>query len=340
MSAIWKSLTVVAITALLAGAACESGGDSSSSEGEEATDNATAPAASANPDQAVIAELNAVIDHCLNPFNSHLSASLHDYLYVTKGAATFPDKPVRGPAVNKFFGKPAKCREAADKIKASAPSQPKLESAAAGVATAIAALAPKIADAHAYYSQKDYKDDNFAKARKLHGPLMAALHQFNVARNQLSREVAAIQIAMQKRRLAELEKDPSQKLEYLVLDNILTAKQLFAEAGTFKLNGDKIAPHPNDKLPALAAKLRANAKALRAHLKANNVDAIRANRFRHYLSSLDELALAAKELSRRSRSGKPFSAGELASLRSGRTQGSPRHVLAKYNSMVQSHNRL
>jgi len=311
-----RLISAVAVLAVFFG--CSSGGDADNKGNNDEpshTSTSTRPNENAAADNGVAAELSAVIKWCLNPFAKTVQTSLRDYMYVTKGAKTFPEKPVRGPTVNKLWADPEKCATAAKSIASTTPKLPGLEAAASKYARAVKQLALKIESARAYYSQKDYKDDKFAKAKLMHGPLMTATNDYAAARRSLNQAVTGVQVKLEESKLAKLKNDPARKLDYLLLDSMIAGKNLLANARSHATKQSN-----NTSLSNNAKRLVSNASSLRTHLKSNPQKAIQAARFRRFLSSVDQLALAGKELARAS--------------------GTPKQVVASFNNMVRSYNSL
>ncbi len=74
-------------------------------------------------------------------------------------------------------------------------------------------------DAHFYYDQQLYKDDNDAKGHAMHAPLLAAYHTFFVRSEALHDEVARIRVRMHAGRLAAFKSHGSM-LAYGLLLNL------------------------------------------------------------------------------------------------------------------------
>jgi len=80
--------------------------------------------------------------------------------------------------------------------------------------------------ASAYYEQKDYKDDHWAKAKQMHPRLMAAFADFDKAHQAFDSKVKSINNGLSERRLQRLKQDPSAQLEYFAAKVVKDAKPL------------------------------------------------------------------------------------------------------------------
>lgn len=312
----------------------------STTTAKDSAKESSEPQRPANPNAGIIRAMNPVINHCLNTFGTAVANSMRDYMYMTKGASVFPAKLLRGPTVNKMFGDIAKCQAAANQVATAAPKETSLAAAARAFAASLVALEPRISEAQQYYSQKDFKDDKYAKGRAMHGPLMKAFQGYLASRMALTRELDTIQLRLEQTRLAELKKDPARKLEYLLLDGIVTAKQLLHTARAFEIKQSKLAGGDPDQAMRLAKTLHTNALSLRDQVKKTPPRRAKQMFYRRYLESVDALALAGKELARRSREGKPFNSAELGAMKLGTVVGSPQRIVRQYNDAVRSYNHL
>jgi hypothetical protein len=116
-----------------------------------------------------------------------------------------------------------------DKLKqgaAAPPPRAELDAAAQGYLAALQQLAPVLKEATEYYRQEDYKDDNFAKGKQLHAPLLAAFESFDKASEQFHTALDAEDERFKERELSEIEQQQGRNLSYFSRAVMLRAKQL------------------------------------------------------------------------------------------------------------------
>jgi hypothetical protein len=216
-----------------------------------------------------------------------------------------------------------------------APSLPELHAEADAYKTALVALAQQVNDAARYYTGGDYKDDQWAKAKTMHAPLLAAFEKFKEANTAFDRRLGQLNDEIALRQLAELEKDPNSRLEALSRRAMHEAKGLL----------DFVEIENIDELPAepYAARLDAFDKAvaaLRAHADGHKDEAAQLRGLDTLLGELQEYLTAAKELQRRKRDNNDFAKEKPAGGLFNRVDGHPAQVIEKYNDAVGASNRL
>src|SRR5207237_4443783 len=91
---------------------------------------------------------------------------------------------------------------------------------------ALQKLAPVLKEAIEYYRQEDYKDDQLAKGKQLHAPLLAAFDEFDKASDQFHAALDAEDVRFKERELSEIEQKQGRNLSYLHRVVMLRAKQL------------------------------------------------------------------------------------------------------------------
>lgn len=97
-------------------------------------------------------------------------------------------------------------REAFDQAKAAAPpSMAKLGTAADAAIKAIGDVEQIFTEAQKYYEAENYKDDQFAKGKDLHGKMVAAAKAFNTAVGELESGLSAIEDEQARTELAKYE---------------------------------------------------------------------------------------------------------------------------------------
>lgn len=101
-----------------------------------------------------------------------------------------------------------------------------LDAAAGHYQQALKALVPISKDAHDYYDRQDYEDDQFAKGKQLHAPLMAAFKDFVAASETFNAELERQNDAAQREQLKALEQAEGRTREYYRLAMMLEAKAI------------------------------------------------------------------------------------------------------------------
>ncbi len=121
------------------------------------------------------AKLNAYIG-CFNALDSKTHGSIESYTRWIKDVAAGPtgrETQVYGPfEISDYDMK--QCDAPVTEAIAAKPVLAELDAAAGHYQQALKALVPISKDAHDYYDRQDYEDDQFAKGKQLHAPLMAA----------------------------------------------------------------------------------------------------------------------------------------------------------------------
>src|SRR5262245_41935467 len=106
------------------------------------------------------------------------------------------------------------CFEKIAQAAKAAPKLPDVEAAAAGYEAALKKLEPLLVAANRYYTQKDWKDDHFAKGEEMHTQLVAAYDGFSDARGKLHDVIDKHNDEMLARSLARIEKAEGKSLHY------------------------------------------------------------------------------------------------------------------------------
>lgn len=220
------------------------------------------------------------------------------------------------------------------KITAALEQQPKIEQldgSARNYLEALNTLGERVNEANKYYDRKDYKDDNFAKGKQMHGPLVQAMEKFSVASKAFS---DALETENDKLLAAErdhIEKTEGRKLRYWRMSTMAEAKQLtniIAEE-TFDVN----------KAAAKLADFEKAADELSAYAKANKDELPTAWSIMD--SAVEDFRITAKERIRRVRDKKPYSQTErnwVGTSSGWMVDGSPDKLIRKYNDLVSRSN--
>ncbi len=198
-------------------------------------DAGTAPAASTTDvaapqveaEQALTAKLNAYIA-CFNQVDARVHTGAGHY-------TGWMDDPTKGPS-----GKEATvyapydisdhdmklCDAPLSGAIAATPALPALDAAAGRYRDALKTLQPLSHQVHDYYERQDHEDDQFAKGKQLHAPLMRALSSFVEASEAFSAELDAQNDAAQRAQLKVLEQAQGRTREYYRLAMMLDAKAI------------------------------------------------------------------------------------------------------------------
>lgn len=218
---------------------------------------------------------------------------------------------------------------------AAAPSLPELHADADAYKTALVELAPKVNEAARYYTGGDYKDDQWAKAKTMHAPLIAAFEKFKVANAAFDRRIGQLNDEIALRQLTELEKDPNSRFEALSRRAMHEAKSLLGFVDIENIDGLSAEGYA----PRLEAFDKA-VTALRTHADAHKDEAAQVRGLDPLLGELKEYLTAAKELQRRKRENKDFAKENPPGGNFNRVDGHPAQIIEKYNDVVGASNRM
>ena len=293
---------------------------------------------SSDPDEALGLKLNHPIE-CINNASSQVSRSEDRYLSWVdpKTGPKGNERNVYGLyEVNKSFVDRCK-KELGEFRKVKEPPTKDLDALADAYEVKLDAAATAVGEAHKYYSQKDYEDDKFAKAKTMHPNLVKAFQEFDVADKALRDEVSKLKSGMSEREIAKVEKDEGKKLRWHKLKIGIVAEKVLLEG---KKNIDEI---DQAKLEAATKELEDIVNQLEAYEKAHADEVSKVMMWSMYSREPVELVKSAKALVRRVRDQKPFGAGELTMINGGNPQmveGHPAHLLEKYNDLVKAGNSL
>ena len=138
--------------------------------------------AAVDAQQQLTAKLNAYIG-CFNALDSKTHDSIQSYTRWIKDVDAGPtgrESSIYGPfEISDYDMK--QCDAPVTEAIAAKPALAELDDAAGRYQQALKALAPVSKEAHDYYERQDYEDDQFAKGKQMHGPLMVAFKQFVAA---------------------------------------------------------------------------------------------------------------------------------------------------------------
>lgn len=183
--------------------------------------------AAVDAQQQLTAKLNAYIG-CFNALDSKTHDSIQSYTRWIKDVDAGPtgrESSIYGPfEISDYDMK--QCDAPVTEAIAAKPALAELDDAAGRYQQALKALAPVSKEAHDYYERQDYEDDQFAKGKQMHGPLMAAFKQFVAASEQFNAELERQNDAAQREQLKVLEQAEGRTREYYRLAMMLEAKAI------------------------------------------------------------------------------------------------------------------
>jgi hypothetical protein len=301
-----------------------------------AGEQAAAPGGNA-PQEDADSQLGEKLHEYIGCFNS-LSNSIHsswdrylDWVDEKKGI-TGKERHVYG--LYQINGAET-CMKGLDKSKGLPPSLPDVESAGEGYRAAATDLLPLVQAAYKYYDQNDYKDDAFAKAKEMHGPLSEAFKKFFEADKALDAKVVTLKDALDERRLKRLESDPSRKLQYLVEKSIADAKKLLEASKVTKL--DEL---DEAKFQAALTAYDTDVTNLETFVGANKAEADKVSSIDSVIRYGQELVKTSKALARRKREKKDFNKEFFSNSNPRMVEGHPAQVIDKFNQLIRQTNNL
>lgn len=106
------------------------------------------------------------------------------------------------------------------------PPLPGADGMAQKLAEATAALAPVVKSASEYYAQRQYKNDGAKRGQELHGQMIPLYEQFFGSELALRRELSAVREDVERRNLAQLEKEHGKNYEWHLRSFLVAARPL------------------------------------------------------------------------------------------------------------------
>jgi len=185
------------------------------------------PAAVAKSENELLGQKLELYIDCLNSFDRSAQRSYEGYAKAVGKAG--PGKNSSNLRYSFSASNDYTIDQCTEKLKKGLEVQPQVEEldgSAQGYLSSMQKLSPVLKEANDYYKQEDYKDDNFAKGRELHGPLLAAFTEFEGASERMRVAVDKFDTQYKERSLAEIEQTEGRKLRYLSREMMVRAKQL------------------------------------------------------------------------------------------------------------------
>ena len=106
------------------------------------------------------------------------------------------------------------------------PPLPNVDAMAQKLAQTTAALAPVVKNASDYYSQRQYKNDAAKRGQELHAQMLPLFQQFFTCELALRRELSAVLEDIERRNLAQIEKEHGKNYEWHLRSFLITAKTI------------------------------------------------------------------------------------------------------------------
>ncbi len=227
----------------------------------------------------------------------------------------------------------AKCKTSFAQTAKLQPALARLDAAAVSYIDTLAELGNLVADANTYYDRENYKDDAFAKGKKLHPPLADSMKRFEEKSALFSDEIETENDKALDAEMQQLEKTEGRQLPYLHMAFMNRAKHLIRLIGEENFDA------------AAAAKILADYESLTdeaiAYVKKNNDSA--STGWSSLERATEGFRKAAKERVRRIRDKVPYSEGEKMMLKPGSgwmVDGSQEKVSRSYNELIEASNHL
>jgi hypothetical protein len=222
-----SSLRLAALAAAVSIFLSACGGKPSATSPDQAAGHASADAAPSEADEALTRKLNAYIE-CFNKVDADIHRGAQSYTQWMDDPAAGPtgkETQVYGPAqIDEYDMK--LCDAPMTEAIAARPALPALDAAAKRYLTALKTLQPLGNQVRDYYEREDYQDDQFAKGKQLHAPLMVALSEFGNASEAFSHELDVQNDAAQREQLKAMEKAEGRTRDFYRLSMMLEAKEI------------------------------------------------------------------------------------------------------------------
>lgn len=226
------------------------------------------------------------------------------------------------------------CQDTFAKAAAQAPALADLDGDGKKYIQALDDLSGVVQQAYTYYDRKDYKDDGFAKGKKLHPELVQKMTVFLQASDVFATELDKQNDVVFVAHMKKIEKEQGRKIPYLEMAVMHEAKQLAGAVDADQFDVAEAGKHM-DAYGKVADEIQAYAT---AHPKEQPMG------WSHFDTTVEDFRKAAKERIRRIRDNTPYTASEKSLLAaqgsSWMVEGSRGKVVKAYNSLVSAGNML
>ncbi|MDO9022552.1 MAG: YiiG family protein [Deltaproteobacteria bacterium] len=293
------------------------------------------------PDEQMSAKLDPYITQCLNGFSSSVLRSRQRYLSWADAVEgpTGRERMIYG--LFQVSGNPADCAAAAQRSGQMQPPLPDVEAAAQRYVAALQAVQPVVEQAYAYYSRRNYRDDQMARGQAMHAPLMQAFNTFQAANQQLSAVVELHQEQATTQLLARLQRDPSRQFEYRLRSNQRLARQIVNLVDKAHISGEGFIEGIDPAaLIALNDAYEAGIDTMARDAVARPSEAAAAHGYSSYARASGEFVTAAKSFARRARDHVAYEARDITGPFAEHHDGTPQKVVREFNDLVRAYNFL
>jgi len=277
-------------------------------------------------DNSLVKKTNFYITDCFNKYSNNVVRSHNRYAMWVKDMAVGPTgKEQNIYGLYEVTGDGSDCETAVASAKLVDPEMPEIEAAADKYVVALKDVLKNINDVYKYYEQGDYKDDNFAKGKASHPPLIESFKNFKDINTTFAAEVDKLEDQVAQQQLENLKDQPDKRFDYLVTETGVKAKKV-----KNLLQDKEYEQLTADELNTLISDFETSVEELRK-------DTSKKSSGGSYARSCDEFTKASKELMRRIRDGKKFTDSEERFNASGAgwmVEGSPGKVIKAYNDML------
>ncbi|MEZ4825019.1 MAG: DUF3829 domain-containing protein [Bacteroidia bacterium] len=289
-----------------------------------------------NPtDKDIVSKLN-VATECLNSHSDRIFDSYYRYLSWAdkKTGPTGKEQNIYGLYSLYDYKRDAEAMETSRTIAPGYLSE--LDSAGITYIQALIQINDLVATAYRYYEHEDYRDDNFAKAKEYHQPLISAFDAFAAADLQLRNQILDQQNGLLHRSLAAASQAGDSA--YLLQTQVMMLAQDLMDAGTVKEPQDVNLGKFTTLLDSFNHRLDIyRAFALRKQAESPSADV------NSFLDETDDYLKKAKDLMRRVRDKKGYEMGDTWNnnpLSGWMISGSPFELLDGYEDVAEKYNRL
>lgn len=317
-----STLLGLGVLAALLASGCKKltqGGDSASTTG------AASAAQDSGPDLGL--KMNGYVE-CLNTFTSNVESS-EDFYFGWAPRDQPPSaktKDIKG--ILSTYIDPKSCADGVAKANAMLPKEPALEQLGTRYVTALSDLRPILDAARVYYENRDYKSDQFARAKQFHQQLVKAFDEYDASLHALGQEIDRLQTEEDARVLAQLEKTEGRKFPFLVRATYVQAKAVTALVSK---------PWAEIQLPALAKEFKtmdALVVELVGYRDAHGDEAHRIG-VQDFVQESEKFVRLSRNFMHRVEDKKPYSDDEQRIA-----DDSPHNIHRQYGSVVNSFNNL
>jgi len=280
----------------------------------------------AGDDQSLVKKTNFYITNCFNKYSNSVVSSHNRYAMWVKDMNVGPTgKEMNIYGLYEISGDGLDCEKAVSDAKAIEPAMPAIEDAADKYVVALKDVIKNINGIYKYYEQDDYKDDGFAKGKAAHPALVESFKNFKQINTTFAAEVDKLEDEVAQQQLEKLKGQPDKRFEYLVTETGVKAKKM-----KNLLQDKEYAQLTADELNPIITDFEASVEELRKEPSKKAMGD-------SYTRACDAFTKASKELMRRIRDGKKFTASEESFNSSGAgwmVEGSPGKVIKAYNDML------